>query len=90
MSNPNDVDSILPEDPISEQDAISGMTLTYNQIRILKNRRIQLVVEKAFMSLDSNVPSTYMQNEAYLRGKLDLLNELFDNHKAVTTPTQEV
>ncbi len=79
-----DPQTIIPTSPISQEEEIAGATLSSAQIKLLCNIRAGIATEKLYLSLDSSVPTSYMQNEAYLRGKLDMLNLLLTSHLEAT------
>lgn len=55
-----------------------GSILNSVQKAVLQNRRVEIAVQKLNLPFTPSHPLEYTQQEAFLRGQLDLIQWLFD------------
>lgn len=66
---------------LTEKEQIAGTTLTSLNVAVLQNQRAQIAEEKLNLPFTPNDIQTYLQQEAYLKGQLDLLNYILASHE---------
>jgi len=72
---------------LSKEEYISGCTLNYLTLSVIQNLRSELAEEKLNLTFTPNNVLDYTQQEAYLKGQIDMLNHLLDLHEAAQLPT---
>jgi hypothetical protein len=68
---------------IKPEDQTLGQALTINTTAVLQNMRAQIAEEKLHLTLDPAKVIDYAQQEAYLRGQLDILSHLINSSTEV-------
>lgn len=63
---------------ISVEDEQLGLALSTNTLAVLQNLRAQIAEEKLHLVLDPSKLHEYAQQEAHLRGQLDILSYLIN------------
>lgn len=64
--------------PLSSQDTINGTILNSLQKATIQNKRAEIATQKINLAFTPNDVLGYTQQEAYLKGQLDLLQYLLD------------
>ena len=64
---------------LTEKEELTGSILTELQKCVLQNELSRTAMEKNLLTFDTEKPAEFSQNEAYLRGKIDLLSYLLEN-----------
>ena len=64
---------------LTEEEAIQGAILTVSQKQIIQNYRANIAEEKLSLNFDPSNPQLFIQQEASLKGQLDVLNWLLDS-----------
>ena len=72
---------------MSDKEALEGAVLTSLQKASIQNQLAAVAEEKIYLEYDVSTPETFMQQEAYKRGQLDILRYLLD---ASETAEQEL
>jgi len=67
---------------LTDTEALQGAIFTITQIQALQNQLSAIAEEKLNMEFDPEAAQLFMQNEAYKRGQMELLQFLIDNSKA--------
>src|SRR5258706_7935374 len=85
-------DSIFQEFIFSEQENISARTLTTLQIAWLQTKYTRVFKEKAskIVPEDATLDRSYFLSLGELEGKLAIIQELFDDHKAAISVKKEL
>ena len=85
-------DSIFQEFIFSEQEQILARTLTPLQIGWLQTKYTRVFKEKAskIVPEDATLDRSYFLSLGELEGKLAILQELFDDHKAAISIKKEL
>jgi len=80
---------------IKDEDAVLGQALTTNNIAVMQNMRAQIAEEKLHLTLDPAKVIDYAQQEAYLRGQLDIISHFINcsadvqkSHTLLDSPNQ--
>ena len=63
---------------LSESDTLSGSILNSLQEACIQNQRVAIAEQKLALPFTPNDTLAYTQQEAYLRGQLDILQYLLD------------
>lgn len=63
---------------LTVKEQLLGSVLSSPQKLVIQNERAIVAEEKIALEYDPNNPGNYTQNEAYLRGKLDILSYLLE------------
>lgn len=85
-------DSIFQEFLFTEQEQISARTLTPLQIAWLQTKYTRVFKEKAskIVPEDATLDRSYFLSLGEVEGKMAILQELFDDHKAATSKNKEL
>lgn len=75
---------------LDETEYNNGCTLSSLNIAVIQNLRSNIAEEKLNLTLDTDKPIKFAQDEAYLRGQLDMLNHLLDLHEAAIQPSSNL
>lgn len=67
---------------LTEPEEISGSTLTSTNIAMLHNYRTDAAEQKLALKLDPSKIQEFVQNEAYLAGKIEFITTLLEADKA--------
>ena len=67
---------------LSEADALCGSIFTAMQKRVLHNLLATYAEEKLVLAFDVNNPNVFIQEEACVRGKIELLQYILANSDA--------
>ncbi len=67
---------------LTDQEALQGSILTITQLQVLQNQLAQVAEEKLALDFDPTNPTTYAQQEAYMKGQMDLLLYIIDSSQA--------
>lgn len=65
---------------LSADEQKAGQTLTSLNVAVLQNQRSSIAEEKLALAFDPANPQAFMQQEAYLKGQLDILNYILAAH----------
>lgn len=68
---------------LSEEEEIQGCIFTIAQTQVLQNKLAEIAQEKLALEFDTGSPQEFIQQEAYKKGQLDLIQYLLDNSEAV-------
>jgi len=75
---------------LTDKEAIDGIILTTTQLLSMRNKLANIAEEKLRLIYDDNNRMAFIQQEAYLKGQMDILTVLFDDSAAAvdeyTTP----
>jgi len=85
-------DSIFQEFLFTEQEEISARILTPLQIAWLQTKYTRVFKEKAskIVPEDPTLDRSYFLSLGELEGKMVIIQELFDDHKAATSKNKEL
>lgn len=64
--------------PLSPDEELSGSILTQLQKSVLQNRRAEIATQKLNLVFTPNDVLSFTQNEAFLKGQLELIQWIFD------------
>lgn len=70
---------------LTEDEFVAGSTLNYLQVGVIQNRRMEITEQLVQLKphrLNDEGKESYWQEEAYLRGQLDILTHLITASKA--------
>jgi hypothetical protein len=76
---------------IEEQELLSGCALNYLQRAVIQNMRVEIMQQLVSLTpstMSQEGKETYWQQEAYLRGQLDILTNLISKADAVSESLQ--
>lgn len=59
---------------LSEQEITAGQSLNQVQVQVIENLIAKIAEEKLYLPYTPDAPQQYLQQEAHLRGQLDVLN----------------
>ncbi len=65
--------------PMSDVDLLGAQVLPLQTEAMITNLRVDIAISKINLEFTPNDPLGYAQQEAYLRGQLDILQFLQDN-----------
>lgn len=68
---------------LTPQEEDAGQVLTYEQRCVLQNKLAEVAQSKLVITFDTLNPAAFAQDEAYLRGQLDVINWLLDTSATV-------
>jgi len=63
---------------MTEEEALQGSILTITQKQVIQNLLAKAAEEKIHLEFDVKNPSKFIQEEASLKGQIDILNYLLD------------
>lgn len=66
---------------LTAEEEKAGFILTQNNIQVFQNELALTAEAKITLTFDPANPSVFLQQEAYLRGKLEFIEWLFAMHK---------
>lgn len=66
---------------LSADELKAGQILTSLNVSVLQNQRAQIAEEKLALKFTPNDVQSYLQQEAYLSGQLDLINYILAAHE---------
>ena len=72
MNHPKEINAFT-KFPVSGEEERVGTILTSLNIAVIQNMRADIAQEKINLPFTPNDPLSYAQQEAYLRGQLDIL-----------------
>lgn len=67
---------------LTTSEQLGGCILNQVQKAVLQNRRVEIAVQKLNTPYTPEHPLVYAQQEAFLRGQLDLIQWLLDSSEA--------
>ncbi len=67
---------------LTDQEALQGSILTVTQLQVIQNQLARVAEEKLALDFDPANPITYAQQEAYMKGQMDLLLYIIDSSQA--------
>jgi len=59
---------------LTDEEELQGSLLTVTQRQVMQNQLSAAVSEKITLEFDTDKPDKFMQQEAYKRGQIDILN----------------
>lgn len=74
--------SVFTSYHLSPEEELHGQILTSLNIAVIQNQRAQIMQDKMNLPFTPNDVLSYTQQEAYLKGQLDLLQWILDQHEA--------
>jgi hypothetical protein len=77
---------------IDEAELLSGSHLNYLQVAVLQNQRVEIMEQLISLTpstMSKEGQETYWQQEAYLRGQLDILTHLIATSASLATPSTQ-
>lgn len=81
---------------MTEEQALAGSVLSFEQRAVIQNRRMETIAQKLSLrpeSLTQDGKESYWQQEAYLRGQLDILTyilEMSDAAQSALLPQEDL
>ena len=69
---------------LSTDDVLAGSILSAMQLGVIQNRRVDIAEQKLNLEFTPNDVPAYTQQEAYLKGQLDILQHLIDSSEAAS------
>lgn len=73
---------------LTEEESKSAMSLTQLQMQNVHNLRTSYMLQKVGLSIDTKDVTSHIQQEAYLRGQIDILTYLLEMSQVVQNPTE--
>ena len=73
---------------LTEEESKSAMSLSHLQMQNMHNLRTTYMLQKVGLSVDTKDMTSYLQQEAYLRGQIDILTYLIETSQVVQNPTE--
>lgn len=67
---------------LAPEEELHGQTLTSLNIAVLRNQLAQVASDKLNLAFTPNDVLSFTQQEAYLKGQLDMLQIILDQHDA--------
>lgn len=67
---------------LSEEEEIQGSILTITQAQLIQNLLASIAAEKNSLLFNVNDPQSFIQQEASLRGQMDILQYILDRSTA--------
>lgn len=64
---------------LSDEEVSQGTMLTIVQKQVLSNRQANIAEEKLRLEIDPEHPLAFIQQEAYLKGQLELLDYILED-----------
>lgn len=85
-------DSIFQEFLFSEQEELTAKTLSPLQIAWLQTKYTKIFKEKGSTIIpeENSLDRSYLLRLGVLEGRLDIIQELFDDHKAAISKNKEL
>lgn len=74
----------------TEQEQIASSIFSQTNLEYLHNQRTAIAQQKLLLVYDTTNPSAFVQEDAYLRGQLDILSYLIDSSEAATSAVAEI
>ena len=75
---------------LNEDEQRVGQALSLSNQAVIQNLIATIAEEKLHLVLDANNITAYAQQEAYLRGQLDILRHILDLSSINTIPSGEI
>lgn len=75
---------------LNEDEQRAGQALSLSNQAVIQNLIATIAEEKLHLVLDANNITAYAQQEAYLRGQLDILRHILDLSSINTIPSGEI
>lgn len=63
---------------LTEEEALQGSIFTLTQKQVIQNLLAKAAAEKIHLELDVDKPDKFIQQEASLKGQLDILNYILE------------
>lgn len=63
---------------LTDEEKILGSRLSVEQVAVLSNLRADAIMRKLGLTFDPNSPDKFIQDEAYHRGQIDILNYILE------------
>jgi hypothetical protein len=76
------INSSFQRIPVSESELVSGSILSAMQIAVIQNLRVDIAEQKLNLTFTPNDVLSYTQQEAFLKGQLEILLHLIDTSEA--------
>ena len=67
---------------LTEEEELQGALLTITQRQVIQNQLSAVACEKLALEFNTDKPDSFIQQEAYKRGQLDLLSYLLDQSQS--------
>lgn len=87
MADPLLIPNTFSSYALSEDQEIAGNILSTEQKCCIQNRIAEIAEQKLRVSYDVANPESFIQEESYLRGQIDILNWLIDTSNSVADAT---
>lgn len=71
---------------LTPEEEHQGAIYTITQLQVLQNLLAANAEEKLYLAPDPKAPERFIQDEAYKRGQIELLQWMIDNSLALTNP----
>lgn len=68
---------------LSVEEEELGQILTHEQQAVLQNKLAEIARDKLNVTFNVTIPAAFAQEEAYLRGQMDVINWLLDTSTSV-------
>ena len=75
---------------LNEDEQRAGQALSLSNQAVIQNLIATIAEEKLHLVLDANNITAFAQQEAYLRGQLDILRHILDLSSINTIPSGEI
>jgi len=80
------IDNEFASYALTEEEALQGSILTITQKQVIQNQLSSIAEQKINLIFDTDKPDSFIQEEAYLKGQLEMLRHLLD----VSTASEEI
>ena len=71
---------------LTDQEQLNGMVINHLQRAVMQNQRVEIISQLVSLTpqnMEVSGKETYWQQEAYLRGQLDILTHILERSTAV-------
>ena len=67
---------------VTDEEYLRGSIYTQEQLWVIQNILGEAAVSKSALDLDPEKPLAFIQQESYLKGKIDIIEFMLTNHEA--------
>ena len=75
---------------LTPSETLAGQIFSVSQLQVLQNERILYIREKLNLQYTPDNLNDYLQKEASLKGKIDMLNYIFECHEFALAEVSEI
>jgi hypothetical protein len=87
------IDNVFTSYELTDDEALHGSIYTTTQLNVLQSKLSEVATDKLNLEFDTSSPQIFIQQEAYLKGQLELIQYLIDSSNVsaeeLQSPTQE-